>query len=136
MKIEENGVTATIFTELRKTGPFVQYEEEDINVALKNTLYSVVVYDTFNQPVGMGRIIGDNRIAFFIKDVVVVPEMQGKGIGTLIMRSLFDYISKHACKNAYIGLMSTPGKEGFYEKFGFIRRPNDQYGAGMVLYWK
>ncbi|HHW58467.1 MAG TPA: GNAT family N-acetyltransferase [Clostridia bacterium] len=135
MKIEENGVTATIFTELRKNGPFVYYKENDINIALTNTLYNVVIYDDFSQPIGMARIVGDNRIAFFIKDFVVIPEKQRQGIGTLIMHYLFNYISKHACENAYIGLMSTPGKEGFYEKFGFIRRPNEQYGAGMVLYW-
>jgi hypothetical protein len=30
-----------------------------------------------------------------------------------------------------INLMAARGKEGFYKKFGFIERPNDEKGAGM-----
>jgi len=30
--------------------------------------------------------------------------------------------------------MSTVGAEGFYEKFGFITRPNNHFGSGMVMY--
>ena len=31
-----------------------------------------------------------------------------------------------------VNLMATPGNESFYEKFGFVARPNDHMGAGMV----
>lgn len=136
MKAIDNSVTPEIFTELRLTGPFVKYEPEDIVVALKNSLYDVLILSDENEPIGMARLVGDDKIAFFIKDLVVIPAYQKKKVGTLIMEKLFEYIKKHACYNAYIGLMSTPGKEGFYEKFGFIRRPNEDYGAGMIMYYK
>ena len=32
----------------------------------------------------------------------------------------------------YLG--ASKGKESFYEKFGFISRPNEDLGAGMILY--
>ena len=32
----------------------------------------------------------------------------------------------------YLG--ASKGKESFYEKFGFISRPNEELGAGMILY--
>ena len=32
----------------------------------------------------------------------------------------------------YLG--ASKGKEGFYERFGFISRPNEDLGAGMILY--
>ena len=32
----------------------------------------------------------------------------------------------------YLG--ASKGKEKFYEKFGFIVRPNEDLGAGMILY--
>jgi ribosomal protein S18 acetylase RimI-like enzyme len=134
MRIVENGLNPTIFSEVRATGPFMPYEDADINLALKNTLYSVVIYDD-EQPVGIARIIGDGRIAFFIKDVAVIPQYQNMGIGDMLMKKLFEYIGEHACENAYVGLMSTPHKEGFYERYGFIRRPTEEYGAGMVLYY-
>ena len=31
-----------------------------------------------------------------------------------------------------VNLMATPGNEGFYEKFGYVRRPNEEMGSGMV----
>lgn len=136
MKIIENALTANIYTKLRNTGPFVSYDDEDIEISLKNSLHSVVVFDDSYKAIGIARIIGDNRITFIIKDVVVLPIYQNQGIGELLIKNLFSYIDKHACENAYIGLMSTIHKEGFYEKYGFIRRPNENYGAGMVMFYK
>lgn len=135
MQIVENGLTVDIYRNLRLTGPFMEYNDEDVKVALKHTLYSVVIFDG-ELPIGIARLVGDNRITFFIKDVVVHPEYRGKGIGRLLMQQIFKYIEAHACHNAYIGLNSTVGMEPFYEKFGFIRRPNDGQGSGMTMYYK
>lgn len=135
MRIVENGLTTEIFIFLRREVGFMEYEANDVKQALRNTLFSVVVFEKEN-PIGCGRVIGDNRIAFIIKDVVVKEEQQGRGIGTIIMNALLAYIGENASLNAYIGLMSTPNKEGFYEKFGFIRRPNKSFGAGMIMYYK
>jgi len=134
MRIVENNLTPNIFTSLRKTGPFKSYQDEDIAIAIKNSLYTIYVLDDSEKPIGMARVVGDGRIAFFIKDVVVIPENQGRYIGTIIMEHVLAYIKAHCCDDAYVGLMSTPHKEGFYEKFGFLRRPNDEYGAGMIMY--
>ena len=32
----------------------------------------------------------------------------------------------------YLG--ASKGKESFYEKFGFVSRPNEELGSGMILY--
>lgn len=135
MKIIDNGLTPEIFIKLRELIGFQNYQKEDVIKALNNCLYTVVIFDN-DEAIGMGRVIGDGRISFFIKDVVVRKDYQGKGIGTIIMKAIFRYLNKAACNNAYVGLMSTPNVEGFYERFGFIRRPNSKYGAGMVLYYK
>lgn len=134
MRVVENGLTVDIYRSLRKTGPFMEYNDHDVEVALANSLYSVVVYDG-EKPIGIARLVGDNRITFFLKDVVVHPDYRGQGIGRLIMQYIFEYIDQHASDNAYIGLTSTQGREGFYERFGFIRRPNDQLGAGMSMFY-
>jgi predicted acetyltransferase len=36
----------------------------------------------------------------------------------------------------FVSLMAAGAKEGFYEKFGFIKRPNDSWGHGMSQYIK
>ena len=83
----------------------------------------------------MGRILGDNGLAFYIQDVIVLPEYQGIGIGRQLMDRLMAYIRLHAKQNAFIGLMAAVGKESFYERYGFSIRPNQDLGAGMTMYW-
>ena len=110
-------------------------ENKIIEEALKNTLYSLCVYDE-NKLIGYGRIIGDKTIFLYIQDIMVIPEYQGKKIGTGIMNKLIEKINEYKKVNpeirTYLG--ATKGKESFYEKFGFISRPNEDLGAGMVLY--
>jgi GNAT superfamily N-acetyltransferase len=105
-----------------------------VEAALEGSLFSAVAY-CGDKPVGIVRIVGDGRIAFFIKDLVVMPGYQGRGIGRLLMESVFEYLNTAAADRAYIGLMSTVGKEAFYEKLGFVRRPNTEYGSGMFMFF-
>ncbi len=110
-------------------------ENKIIEEALKHTLYSLCVYDE-NKLIGYGRIIGDKTIFLYIQDIMVIPEYQGKKIGTGIMNKLIEKINEYKKVNpeirTYLG--ATKGKESFYEKFGFISRPNEELGAGMILY--
>ena len=106
-----------------------------IDEALRNTLYSLCVYDD-NKLIGYGRIIGDKTIFLYIQDIMVIPEYQSKHIGTGIMETLLKQIDEYKKINpnirTYLG--ASKGKESFYEKFGFISRPNEDLGAGMILY--
>ncbi len=106
-----------------------------IDEALRNTLYSLCVYDD-NKLIGYGRIIGDKTIFLYIQDIMVIPEYQSKHIGTGIMETLLKQINEYKKINpnirTYLG--ASKGKEAFYEKFGFISRPNEDLGAGMILY--
>ena len=129
--IEKNGLTPEIYESLREKVSLQHYEQPDVEEALKHTLFSVVVWEG-SVPVGIGRVVGDGRIVFFIKDVVVEPSRQNRGIGHIIMGELMHYIKQNGCQNAYAGLMALTGKEGFYEKFGFRVRPCGGQGSGMT----
>ena len=106
-----------------------------VDEALKNTLYSLCVYDD-DKLIGYGRIIGDKTIFLYIQDLMVIPEYQNKHIGTGIVKNLLEQINTYKKINpdirTYLG--ASKGKESFYEKFGFISRPNEDLGAGMILY--
>lgn len=129
--VEKNALTPEIYENLREKVFLQHYGKEDVKEALSHTLFSVVV--TAGQvPVGIGRVVGDGRIVFFIKDVVVEPSRQHQGIGRMVMEELMRYIRQAGCPNAYVGLMALTGKEGFYEKFGFRIRPYDGQGSGMT----
>lgn len=110
-------------------------EEEALSVGLRNSLYGVCVFLDGNI-VGTARIVGDNSTCFYIQDVIVHPEYQRKGLGQLMMEKIMNYISKNACSGAIVGLMSAKGKEAFYERFGFWKRPNENFGHGMMQFWE
>lgn len=86
--------------------------------SLRNSLYSVVVKDK-NEIIGMGRIVGDGAIYFYVQDIVVHPDYHGYGIGKAIMDDLMKYIDEHAPTKAFIGLFAAEGKGDFYEKYDF-----------------
>ena len=106
-----------------------------IEEALKNTLYSLCVYDN-DKLIGYGRIIGDKTIFLYIQDVMVIPKYKNKNIGTGIIENLLKKVNEYKKINpnirTYLG--ASKGTESFYKKFGFISRPNDDLGAGMILY--
>ena len=112
-------------------------KESIIEEALKNTLYSLCVYDG-KKLIGYGRLLGDRTIFLYIHSVMVLPEYQGKHIGTGIINKLIEQINEYKKVNpdirTYLG--AAKGKEPFYEKFGFETRPNEDLGAGMILYDK
>ncbi len=133
LQIVEQKLSPEVFMALREKVDFQFYSWEDCSAALNNTFYTVEVREN-GKTIGIARVVGDGRIVFFIKDVVVDPEYKGRGIGRMLMEALLAYIRRYACEKAYISLMATPGTEPFYEKFGFIRRPSPGLGSGMVLH--
>ena len=132
-KFIERMPTSTEWAEIRSAISWSIETEEDFDIAAKNTLYAISVFDS-NKIIGMGRIVGDNKICFYIQDIVVIPKYQKQGIGTHIMYLILTYISLNASPNASIGLFAALNKENFYEKFGFISRPNKEKGCGMYIH--
>lgn len=135
IKCIEKSPTVQEFNYLTNSVGWGTRENSIVAEALNNTLYSICVYNDDNI-IGHGRIIGDKTIFLYIHDVMVVPEYQNQKIGTGIMKHLLKQIEiyKKVNPNIRTYLGASKGKETFYEKFGFVARPNDELGAGMVLY--
>lgn len=130
----ENALTAKDFAYIRKSIGWAEKLEIQIEKALKNGLYSISVYDGKNV-IGMGRLVGDGAMYWYVQDVVVLTEYQGKGIGREIMKRLISYITSSSQSNTSItvGLMAAKGKAGFYTKLGFRSRPNEKEDPGMIM---
>ena len=82
----------------------------------------------------MARVISDDGYMALIVDVMVLPEYQGKGVGRRLMENITEWLDQLTKDGrcVMVNLMATPGNESFYEKFGFVARPTDHMGAGMV----
>jgi len=93
---------------------------EQTKLALEHTLFRVSIYDEGNV-IAMARMIGDMGLDYYIKDVVVKPEYQHKGIGRLLINELKKFINDNGVKgtNIFVELCAVPDKIPFYEKFGF-----------------
>jgi len=86
--------------------------------AIENSLYAVVAVQD-RQTVGMGRIVGDGAIFYYVQDIAVSPKFQKCGIGTKILDTLMEYIKTHAPEKAFVGLFAAEGTIPFYEQYGF-----------------
>lgn len=96
----ENKLMAKDFIRLKVATGFRDRPIEQVEKALSNDLLDVVAMVN-NEVVGMGRLVGDGVMYWYLQEIIVLPEFQGKGIGTSI------------------GLTAAEGKETFYERFGF-----------------
>ena len=116
MRFEKNILTYEVYCELRKSVEWFELPKIKVEEAIKNSIYT----------------IGDG-IYFTIVDVVVKPNYQKKGIGTQIVNMLIDYVDKETItgSRSSIQLIAEKGKEGFYEKLGFKKIPNEFCGSGM-----
>lgn len=134
IKIKENNKDIKEFNYLYDSVGWGAYDDSITKKALDNTFYSVSVYDD-DKIIGYGRMIGDTICFLYIQDIMVIPEYQGKKIGTLIMNKLLEKIDqiKEENPNLRVYLGASKNKESFYEKFGFIKRIDADLGYGMIL---
>jgi len=105
---------------------------EVVEISLQNSIYCITVQDN-NQIIGMGRIVGDGAIYFYIQDIVVHPEYQKNGIGKKIMNTLVEYLNQNAPDKAFIGLFASQGKTSFYEKYDFKDYSPNMTGMFTVI---
>ncbi len=105
---------------------------EVVKTSLTNSIHCIIAYD-HEQIIGMGRIVGDGAIYFYIQDIVVHPDYQNKGIAKDIMNLLFSYLKQNAPDKAFIGLFASQGKESFYEKYDFKNYSPSMTGMFTVI---
>ena len=128
-----NSVSAEDCNKLRNSAGWPQMHLDQIKTGLKNSAFIVAAKDG-DITVGMARIVSDGGYVAFIVDVLVLPEYQRKGIGKTMMGRIMEY-TQNMLKDDYciqVDLLAAKGKERFYEKFGFIKRPDDNFGCGMT----
>jgi GNAT superfamily N-acetyltransferase/uncharacterized glyoxalase superfamily protein PhnB len=99
---------------------------------LETALYgAVAVVD--GQPVGCAFLTGDSAGFYYVRDVMVHPDWQGRHIGTALMQVLMEYLHAHGPEHALVGLFTGPNLHEFYAQFGFRGPDSGLYGMTQVL---
>ena len=132
LRIEKRRLKVNEYQALRGTTDWFSVDDEVVEKSLKNDLFSVCVFNNMTL-VGMGRIVGDDAIYFYIQDIIIIPSYQGKGIGVLIMNEIEAYLEENAFNNSFIGLMAADGVQGFYHKFGYLERAKTRPGMSKLM---
>ena len=101
---------------------------DDLEKANRNSWLAVSAYDG-SRLVGFGRAVTDFVLHAMIFDMIVLPEYQGRGLGTLILTRLVNKCLESGIRD--VQLFCAKGKRPFYEKNGFEARADD--APGMQL---
>ena len=131
MQLVKDAPPLSDFIAFRANEGWGEISQETAEASLSASLVNVCAFEG-ERLAGFGRVVGDGHLYFYIQDLIVAPTYRGRGVGKQIMERLIEEIKNRATSGAMIGLMSAHGKEAFYKKFGFIVRPNDVFGAGMI----
>ena len=107
---------------------------KEMEISLEKGINVKYVLD--GKTVGMASFVTNGGYAGLIMDVVVLKEYRGKGYGTILIESILNYIKSDLEDNEemMIQLLSAPGKQDFYSKFGFkVKKEIAEDGMYMWL---
>jgi GNAT superfamily N-acetyltransferase len=128
-------LTTEEYCELRTSAGWKIPSSRQIEISRSNNVFAVAAR-CGGKYIGMTRLVSDGAYFYLLVDVIVHPEYQGKGIGKTMVSMALDYIRSNLREGeiANVNMMAAKRKEPFYRKLGFIERPNEEFGAGMMMY--
>lgn len=135
MIIRENTIQVEEYLSIRAQVGWKTLTKLQAEKALAGSLYVIGAYEG-EQLIGMGRLVGDGAVICYVQDLIVLPDYQGKKIGTKLLDTLVRYVENLRIESSemMLCLMCAKGREKFYEKHNFIARPTDTLGPGMIQY--
>jgi GNAT superfamily N-acetyltransferase len=82
--------------------------------------------------VGSGMVLGDGATFAYLKDIIVRPEWQGRGIGTRIVDTLLAILRRSDPHGMLVTLFTGQHLAEFYERFGFSG-PEKLFGMSLMI---
>jgi GNAT superfamily N-acetyltransferase len=86
-----------------------------IKKSIENS-FCVGVYQDGRQ-IGFARVVSDFATVYYLADIFIIPELQNKGVGHLLMKHLDSIDELRGLR----GILTTQTAHSFYSKFGYSR---------------
>jgi GNAT superfamily N-acetyltransferase len=100
--------------------------------ALAGARHGVVAVEG-DRAVGAGLEIGDGATFAYLKDIMVRPEWQGRGVGSRIVQALLAVVRRTAPSGMLVTLFTGRNRAEFYERFGFCGPETGLYGMSLHI---
>ncbi|MBR0491917.1 MAG: GNAT family N-acetyltransferase [Clostridia bacterium] len=84
-----------------------------------------------NKRIGFYQGQAVNEEIYYIENICIIPEYQGKGIGTEILKSILE---KYSDKNIEIQYFKQNPVGNLYEKLGFVQNGETEFHYQMIKY--
>lgn len=101
-------------SELYRIAPLGNKSGDWLKTAYSNSMFKCLAFDG-DKVVAAGRAVADGVDCSYLCDIVVHPAYQGRGLGRALIEQLIGLSEGHR----KIILYAVPGRESFYERFGF-----------------
>ena len=82
----------------------------------ENSLLVLAAFEN-NELIGIIRVVGDGFTIVFVQDILVFPNQQRKGIGSLLLQAIFDHYKN--VRQIELVTVNTPQTIAFYKSMGF-----------------
>jgi GNAT superfamily N-acetyltransferase len=129
----KSNITLEDYAKLRASVGWPAILPEQAKFGIDGSRFVLVAYDG-ESAVSIGRVVSDGGYVCYLADVIVLPEYQNQGIGSEIVSRLITMVNEDMKPGfqTHFALISAKGREDFYERFGFAKRPTDIFGHGMA----
>ena len=98
---------------------------------LEAPIFGLVAEDSSNNTIiGCVLLLSDHASFYYVKDLIVHPDWQGKKVASALMKELVNWLENNAANNALVALITGENLSPFYQQFGFTP------ALGMVNYVK
>lgn len=113
LRFDLDGVDWTEAAGIFERAPLGTREPDTLRRTFENSDLTCFARDG-ERLVGIARALSDRTVHSVIYDLCMLPEYQGKGLGTRMMKAMLERLGTPG-----VVLWSVPGKEPFYARLGF-----------------
>jgi GNAT superfamily N-acetyltransferase len=72
--------------------------------------------------------VSHRKVGLLIESLAVAPDMRGQGVGTQLLKAVFDFAAAQGFGSVWLEVVDTnPHAQRLYERMGFVARETKQY---------